>query len=224
MANFLCYIWAYMSIYWLWLSDIIWRHRSWSSLAQVMLSLFPVCCQSSLEPMLTECQLDSGIKLHWNVNKNILFLKKYTFKNVICEMVTILFRPECVKWIRLDIQFVRNENVYVLKYLCVLLSCYDTHNCDLIGSLHWNYGNMHFHKIWKMSSKSISEMVSWRPSRDSWVSVTTLTHWGWVTYASVDLTSLAQIMACCLVAAKPLSEPMLEYCWLDPWEQTPVKC
>ena len=30
-------------------------------------------------------------------------------------------------------------------------------------------------------------------------------------------------MACRLDGAKPLSEPLLEYCWLDPWEQTSVK-
>ena len=30
-------------------------------------------------------------------------------------------------------------------------------------------------------------------------------------------------MACGLDGAKPLSEPMLKYCLLDPWEQTLVK-
>ena len=30
-------------------------------------------------------------------------------------------------------------------------------------------------------------------------------------------------MACRLAGAKPLSEPILEYCQLDPWEQTSVK-
>ena len=30
-------------------------------------------------------------------------------------------------------------------------------------------------------------------------------------------------MACRLVGTKPLSEPMLEYCQLDPWEPTSVK-
>ena len=30
-------------------------------------------------------------------------------------------------------------------------------------------------------------------------------------------------MACCLASTKPLSEPMLEYCYLDPQEQTIVK-
>ena len=42
-------------------------------------------------------------------------------------------------------------------------------------------------------------------------------------YASVKLTSLMQIMACRLVGAKPLSEPMLDYFYLDPLEQTSVK-
>ena len=31
---------------------------------------------------------------------------------------------------------------------------------------------------------------------------------------------MVQIMACRLVGAKPLSEPMLEYCWFDPSKQT----
>ena len=35
---------------------------------------------------------------------------------------------------------------------------------------------------------------------------------GWRIYASVNLPSLVQIMACRLVGAKPLSEPMLGYC------------
>ena len=35
--------------------------------------------------------------------------------------------------------------------------------------------------------------------------------------------SLVQIMACRLFGAKPLSEPMLDYCQLEPWEQTLVK-
>ena len=34
---------------------------------------------------------------------------------------------------------------------------------------------------------------------------------------------LLHIMACCLFGAKPLYQPMLAYCQLDPWEQTSVK-
>ena len=36
-------------------------------------------------------------------------------------------------------------------------------------------------------------------------------------------TSLVQIMAWRLFGAKPLSEPMLEYCYLNPLEQTSMK-
>ena len=36
-------------------------------------------------------------------------------------------------------------------------------------------------------------------------------------------SALVQIMACRLIGAKPLSEPMLTYCQLDLWEQTSVK-
>ena len=35
--------------------------------------------------------------------------------------------------------------------------------------------------------------------------------------------SLVQIMACHLIGAKPLCEPMPEYCLLDPWEENSVK-
>ena len=34
----------------------------------------------------------------------------------------------------------------------------------------------------------------------------------WRIYSSVNRPSLVQIMACRLVGAKPLSEPMMEYC------------
>ena len=36
-------------------------------------------------------------------------------------------------------------------------------------------------------------------------------------------SSLVQVMACRLFGAKPLPEPMLPYCLLNSWEQTPVK-
>ena len=42
-------------------------------------------------------------------------------------------------------------------------------------------------------------------------------------YASVNYRSLVQLMACRLVGAKPLPDLILEYCWLDPEEQTSMK-
>ena len=51
-----------------------------------------------------------------------------------------------------------------------------------------------------------------------------LTHWGQVTHICISKkTSLVQAMACRLVGAKPLPEPMQDYCQLKPWEQTSVK-
>ena len=49
------------------------------------------------------------------------------------------------------------------------------------------------------------------------VLICVLNHWGGVMhiYTSVNYPSLVQIMACRLVGAKPLSGPMLEYCWFD---------
>ena len=37
------------------------------------------------------------------------------------------------------------------------------------------------------------------------------------------ISSLVQILACRLIHAKPLSEPMLDYCPLDPKEQISLK-
>ena len=37
------------------------------------------------------------------------------------------------------------------------------------------------------------------------------------------VSALVQIMACRLYSVKPLSEPMLDYYQLDPWEQSSVK-
>ena len=45
----------------------------------------------------------------------------------------------------------------------------------------------------------------------------------WRIYALVNLSSLFQIMACRLIGAKPLSEPMLDYCQLDPCEHISMK-
>ena len=54
-----------------------------------------------------------------------------------------------------------------------------------------------------------------------WIS----THWGWVVHNMCQQmrSSLLQIMACRLLGAMPFSEPMLNYCQLNPWQQTSVK-
>ena len=44
-----------------------------------------------------------------------------------------------------------------------------------------------------------------------------------VKWLNINIPGLVQIMACHLDSARPLSEPVLKYCWLDPYEQTSVK-
>ena len=49
-------------------------------------------------------------------------------------------------------------------------------------------------------------------------------HWGWMIHKHQKTNpSLVEIMACLLLSAKPLPEPMIYFCWLDPEEQTSVK-
>ena len=45
----------------------------------------------------------------------------------------------------------------------------------------------------------------------------------WRIYASVNESPLFQIMACRLTGAKLLSDTMMEYCYLDTWEEISVK-
>ena len=51
-----------------------------------------------------------------------------------------------------------------------------------------------------------------------------LTHWDWVTHIYISKrSSSVQIMACCLKGDKPLSQPMLAYCYLHRYEQLSLK-
>ena len=50
-----------------------------------------------------------------------------------------------------------------------------------------------------------------------------LTNWDWVTHICVSKLTIIGSMACRLACAKPLSEPMLSYCQIDPKEHISVK-
>ena len=50
------------------------------------------------EPMLEYCKLDPRNKLQWNFNQNsYIYIQENAFENVVCEMLTILSQPQCVK-------------------------------------------------------------------------------------------------------------------------------
>ena len=65
--------------------NIIWHHRTWSTLVQVM-----ACCLLP-KPVLTCCQLkpqgQTSVKLEW---KHKHFHSRNTFENVVCKIVAIL--------------------------------------------------------------------------------------------------------------------------------------
>ena len=77
------------------------------------------------------------------------------------------------------------------------------------------------HRGWKFDGPTTYPTVQQEPPYSINPSLY-LIHWlieaEWGIYAFVIWPSLVQMMACRLVGTKPLSEPILEYCWFDPWE------
>ena len=74
------------------------------------------------------------------------------------------------------------------------------------------------HNIWNGSQKScnlcllkILLKTSFWNVKFKWLPASSMAHWGWVTHICLNKLSLVQIMACHLVGAEVLSEPMLEY-------------
>ena len=73
-------------------------HRSWSPLVQIM------ACHLFVTPlpetMLTSCQLGPQelrpLSKYFKQNADI-FHQENAFENVVCEMLTISFRPQCIK-------------------------------------------------------------------------------------------------------------------------------
>ena len=48
------------------------------------------------EPMLEIVYSNPRSKLQWNLNQNsYIFIHENAFENVVCEMVAVLFRPQC---------------------------------------------------------------------------------------------------------------------------------
>ena len=87
-------------------------------------------------------------------------------------------------------------------------SCVDIHDLNEIDSLiSMVFGN------WEASSKKWGVHLFFNSLRPHM----------WCIYISVNKPSFDKVMACYLAIAKPLSEPILEYCYVDPWEQVSMK-
>ena len=97
-----------------------------------------------------------------------------------------------------------DKNLFILHSQChgywspgnARIQAISSHDIDIVVLLeHFSFSTLRFNS----SPPSVAYMHRWTGS------------------------TLFQIMAWRRDGAKPLSKPMLKYCWLDPWEQTSVK-
>ena len=136
--------------------------------------------------------------------------KRNIIKNIVCEMAAILSRGISVNgrysWGFLHWYWKQNHKTVfvIMDPLCLNIP-------TLLAGGHW------YNKEFEFEFAPIPVKSSWMIQIGGifcgFQSVTHfLTHWGGVTHICAGNLSLAQIMACRLVGAKPLPEPMIEYC------------
>ena len=83
-------------------------------------------------------------------------------------------------------------------------------NWTLRNKLHWNFNQNSIFSLKKMHLEMSSAKVAAILSRGRWLNPFCI-------YMSVNWVSIgSQLMACRLFSAKPLPEPILIYCQLDP--------
>ena len=178
------------------------------------------------------CQVRNTISyLLENLKENILFLQ-ITFVTHCYQLVTMVTHIMDLAEV---ISYSKNQNInYPLVTLCNKVGYSKKQNIlPIPGSAHnWQIQNMIL-TLSRSGGFIILFMISiytpimiyysngWQLINQCISSENNEAEWR--IYASVNIPSLVQIMACRLVGAKPLSKPMLEYCWFDPWEQTSVK-
>ena len=98
------------------------------------------------KPMLTYCEFHM---FQWASNKNeIILIQENAFKNVVCKMAAILFRPQCIKFINPQIAGMHGctlctaaTDALVLKHQAIsILSADEIFKVlDQIGYKYYNY-------------------------------------------------------------------------------------
>ena len=79
------------------------------------------------------------------------------------------------------------------------------------------------HHCWKPTCRLQTGLIMWVLYHHFFLCIF-LTHWDQVMHICIsNITIIGSDNGLRLDGAKPLSEPMMEYCWLDPLEQTAVK-
>ena len=79
---------------------------------------------------------------------------------------------------------------------------------ELQISIAYSNGGYKIHNSLRLSCPRVANFYLYTQT----VVIKFITHCGWVTHECVSNVSLAQMIACHLVSAKQLSDPMLEYC------------
>ena len=143
-------------------------------------------------------------------------------------MGAILSRPQCVNSSRPSEVLWHHRSGSTLAHVmacCLMAPSYHLKQCwftkfVLLHSSESNFVSAHELKICNMCLDITLLKLLLIFARSWWVNSLRLSY----AYMRQDnITKLLQIMACRLVGAKPLSEPMLEYYQFEPWEQTSVK-
>ena len=123
-----------------------------------------------------------------------------------------------------DIDILQHRPVFKCIHCILLITTYSAtcRNCSIIHEILYNE-LISWYMIYQVLSRHHHQWFC--PNKSA-----VMMHW----LNSVSLSDaymlwqprmpLVQIMACCLFGAEPLSEPVLEYFQLDPWEQAVVNC
>ena len=161
----------------------------------------------------------------------------------------VITPPHCIdRTIRMKVQWNCKRNKYIFSHKNAdeifpsnsdWLIDYQVLQCASLktGIIFWKKKPPRFSLISILDYKWVRHMIIYRYNRFCYqdykftgraqgqTSIITirLTHWGRVVHIYVNWPSLVQIMACHLVDAKPLSEPMLASWQLELWEQISVK-
>ena len=72
-------------------------------------------------------------KLQWNFNRNShIFIQENTLQNVVCEMASILSRPQCVEWMPQDLSNYKTNLVQIISW------------CQQAPNHSWSTSKKHF--------------------------------------------------------------------------------
>ena len=101
------------------------------------------------EPMLEIVNWNPGKKLQWNFNRNWnIFIQEKALENVVCEMASILSRPQCVTmFLPIAAEFLRLPNDESFFKTCLHHPCTCSYHIGYLA--HFVYGMCNGSYPWK---------------------------------------------------------------------------